>query len=267
MPDAAQRRWRWPLWLVVAAVMAGLAAFAVQARPWSQWRALIASIDPTLCDLPDLARLEAELDRSRQAEMDLRRELEDVQDDVLQQRALCRFPPAPVAPVAPPTPPVQPPAVAAAPPADPPAPAQPATPPTPPPPPRREARADLPAERWRDRDLGVLEGCWQRQTNMQVFDRDSGAVRRVRAWRLCFDGNGSGTQELQWSDGTVCRGRLRARFAADGSLQFNDSGIPCSNGAFIYRQETSCDRRDDGTARCRARQPQLGTVDESIFRR
>jgi hypothetical protein len=253
-----QAPWRWPLWLVAAAVMAALVALAVQARPLQSLRSLLARVDPTLCDLPELARMEAQLEQDRRAEMALRRELEDVQDDVLQHRALCRFP-APPAPVAPP------PVIAATPPTPASPPATPQAPPAPPP--QQQARADLPAERWRERDLGILEGCWQRQTNMQVFDRDSGAVRRVRRWQLCFDGNGSGTQELQWSDGTVCRGRLRARFAADGSLQFNDSGIPCSNGAFIYRQETACERRDDGTARCRARQPQLGTVDESIFRR
>ena len=53
----------------------------------------------------------------------------------------------------------------------------------------------------------------------------------------------------------------------DGDLAFSDRGMQCTNGGRIFRQETTCTRRDDGTAHCVARQPERGTRDERIFRR
>ena len=101
-------------------------------------------IDPTLA-------LKASLDEAADDEKKLKAELAALQADLRNKLALCK-------PVEPPKPPPPPPPVAKAP---------------PPPPP-------LPADRWAQKDLGMLQGCWRLGHDTQGNIGMGGRVRMMR---------------------------------------------------------------------------------------
>lgn len=231
---------RWPLWLAAAVLAIAFAAsLSWFARPaLSRFASGLA--DPALCDLPaDLAAREAAGDAGREEEVRLRRELAAVEDEVLRRRALCRIPPDP--------PPPPPPQVATPEPVPPPAPDPPRT-------------AALPEDRWRARDVGMLEGCW-------ILGRDARATLAtpngvipgtVRAGRLCFGANGQGTRDArqEFQDGTRvnCRAPVTASFDGQGRLQTRQPQVRCNPPNVEWRAQPNwltCERRDDDTAICR----------------
>jgi hypothetical protein len=130
--------------------------------------------------------------------------------------------------------------------------APPAAPPAPPP------VASLPADRWDRRDLGMLEGCWNRETSMQTVDRRTGQVNRVTRWVTCFDRQGVGRQQVTYASGMTCSGPVRAEFLPSGRLAINDTA-PCGGaGVQIPPVQYDCQRIDDGLAICDFHQPQGG---------
>jgi hypothetical protein len=138
--------------------------------------------------------------------------------------------------------------------------------PPPPPPPK----VDFDAERWRNKDLSVLEGCWRlgRDAPMARYESDGTLVESgctQNAGRLCFDRSGNGVNEERTfcpSGMTFdCRAPLTARFANDGSIEAYQPDAPfgCNNGQnrLSWRRLT-CRRVDDTKAICN-RTDRVGT--------
>lgn len=124
-------RLRWPFWLALAALILALPAIGWALRDRiPALAAVMGEIDAALCDLPNPER-ERAFAEAYDEEARLRRELAQVEQDVLARRALCRLPPPP-----------PPPQIVQAPPPPPPPPPPPqrveTPPPPPPPPPRRD---------------------------------------------------------------------------------------------------------------------------------
>lgn len=123
--------------------------------------------------------------------------------------------------------------------------------------PPRQAEAEPPAidqERWEQRDVGLLEGCWRLHSDYRVTHRDTGESVTVPYWRACFDAQGRGTQNIRMSDGTTCEGSVRAEFRENGKLRLRDAGdTPCSGGRRLLRRDGDCDLDGAGGANCELR--------------
>lgn len=140
------------------------------------------------------------------------------------------------------------------------------TPEPPPPPPRDETTIDEDA--WRNRDLAVLDGCWELETNMRVTNIQTGKVSHYTEWTMCFDANGAGTQNMSATNGATCNGTVSGRFLDDGQLRIDEPGdLPCSDGMDILRRVGTCTLSGDGTARCNLYQPERGGRDTVRLRR
>lgn len=228
------------------------------------------------CSVPsDDIRLLQQLATARDRERTLRLALEQARVRLTDARGQCQPEPPPVQAVVPPPeepkpapkqivvePPVPrpspPPQEAARPPA--PEPPQPQAPPAPPPP--------LPQEMWDKKDLTMLAGCWNRITDMRVFDIDTRRNIGVQSWRMCFDSHGGGNQEVVLDGGADCRGDLRAEFTADGQLRFEDlANIHCNQNRVIYRGVGSCARISETEANCWRRSVNSGSSSNWILRR
>lgn len=127
-----------------------------------------------------------------------------------------------------------------------------ALPETPPDPPR-----DIAEDRWNERDIGLLEGCWRLDSDYEMQRGRGGPVLRVRDWQMCFDAAGRGEQTQTFTDGTNCQGGITGAFGEDGRLRISDNGnVPCNNG-FIERRVGTCTLTPEGRARCTNRHPHL----------
>lgn len=227
------------LWAVLALVLAGLGLRALDACAIA-WPGASGSL--SYCPPPAPADLrDGVLDRAEAREAMLEERLERLR---LQLVSVPDCPPPPPEPVE----------VAEAPPEEP------AEPPPEP---------DIPEQEWEEQDLGLLEGCWERVTNMVVIDHETGEETPVAEWRICFDEQGNGTQELTYENGVTCSGTVTAEFRPDGRMRLIDDGdLPCSDGTRIFRGINDCRRLPDGTARCVGRQPEVGVDNiRSLFRR
>ena len=119
---------------------------------------------------------------------------------------------------------------------------------------------DIQQERWEQRDIGLLEGCWQLDSDYTMRRVGSDQTVRVQDWQMCFDARGRGEQTQVFTDGTRCAGPTQAAFAADGQLAITEAAnVPCRNGFidFIYRRNARCVLTDDGRARCSVVHPEL----------
>ncbi|MBL8835440.1 MAG: hypothetical protein JNL66_04300 [Alphaproteobacteria bacterium] len=249
IPPPPRRMWPWFLLLLLLILLLSLAL------PWlaAPLIAELARPDEGFCAIPEeQRRLVRTLDSEMGAEGQLRRELTFVEAQIAENAAACRAPAPPAIVQAPPTP------------------AAPAVPPPTPPPvspqPPATPRSDIPAERWQNREVALMQGCWNRITNMRVR-RISGEEFPVRSWRMCFDENGNGTQDLVWENGTQCHGQVRARFLPDGRLELEEAEAPCSDGSRNLRAQTECTRAADGTADCDRYIPETRGTDRGRFRR
>jgi hypothetical protein len=121
-------------------------------------------------------------------------------------------------------------------------------PPEPPPEPRPEAPID--EDRWRERDVSLLEGCWNLDSDYTMVDRRTGAPRRVASWTMCFDAQGAGRETQAFSDGVRCEGPVVGRFAGD-RLEIDElRDVPCSDGTVITRRQSRCRLVPGGRAAC-----------------
>ncbi len=242
IPPPPRRIWPWFLLLLLLVLLASLSL------PWlaAPLIAELARPGDGFCAIPEEQRiLVRSLDSEMGEEGQLRRELIFVEAQVAEKAAACRAPAPPVAQAPPPVP---------------------APTPAPPPQPPAQPRSDIPAERWQNREVALMQGCWNRITNMRVR-RISGEEFPVRSWRMCFDENGNGNQELVWENGTQCRGPVRARFLPDGRLELEEAEAPCSDGSRNLRAQTECTRANDGTADCDRFIPETRGTDRGRFRR
>ncbi|MGH7117826.1 MAG: hypothetical protein ACREFP_02335 [Acetobacteraceae bacterium] len=148
------------------------------------------------------------------------------------------------------------------------APPSPAAVPLPPAPPPA-----LPIQAWRQHDLGMLNGCWHRYTNMVTRNPYTGEVNRVASWLLCFNNSGQGVQKLVWRDGVSCTNPITAHFDPGGNLTIQDT-IPCGQsastprGLFLGRE--NCSRVSPSVASCPRTWlagPNPGSISPGMFRR
>ena len=134
-------------------------------------------------------------------------------------------------------------------------------PPPPPPPPV----GGLDAEQWAARDIRVLEGCWQLDSDYEVQEIRTRVISKVVDWRMCFNAEGSGDQDFRFDSGTTCESGSRARFNDAGQLVILDPGnVHCSDNSCIFRREIVCDLQQDGTADCLSTQPERGSGHSSV---
>jgi hypothetical protein len=128
----------------------------------------------------------------------------------------------------------------------------------------------LPHDRWERHDLSMLEGCWNRISNMTVRQEPSGIVRPVATWRICFDSAGNGTQTITLVDGSSCTGPLRATFRDELMVTLADRCLGPGFDRGFVRSEQDCSRVSDAEAQCvgtNLEGPDAGRKSESRFRR
>ena len=121
----------------------------------------------------------------------------------------------------------------------------------------------LDAEKWEDKDISVLEGCWGLSSDYQLEDRTTGEIVSVQSWEMCFDSQGNGDQQIVMSDGADCTADTLASFVEDGRLQISDLGdVQCTGGVYIYRRIMHCELEPNGEAACITEQPETGSRSE-----
>jgi hypothetical protein len=183
--------------------------------------------DPTLV-------LKASLDDAQADEKQLKAKLAALQADLRNKVAQCK----PVEPPKPPPPP--PPPVAKA--------------PSPPPP--------LPADRWAQKDLGMLQGCWRlgHDTEGSIGVNGRAASCAVKAGRICFQGNGGGERQTTAvcpGTGTIrCTAPITARFGNDTTLGTTQPAVRCDPTGTSWNgppNSLTCRRVSDVLAICRDR--------------
>lgn len=178
------------------------------------------------------AALKASLDEAFSDERKLKAELAALDADLKNKVAQCK----PVEPPKPP-PPLPPPVAKA------------------PPPP-------LPADRWAQKDLTMLQGCWRlghdTQGNIGVSGRTE--MCAVKAGRICFQGNGRGERETTAvcpRTGTIrCSAPITARFDNDSSLGTTQPPVGCNPTGTSWNgppNSLTCRRVNDALAICRDR--------------
>ena len=113
---------------------------------------------------------------------------------------------------------------------------KPVEPPKPPaPPPVAKAPPPLPADRWAQKDLGILQGCWRLGRDTQAsIAVDAGRTETcdVKAGRICFQGDGRGQRQTSAAcpgTGTVqCMAPITARFGNDNTLGTTQPAVRCT---------------------------------------
>lgn len=187
--------------------------------------------------------LKASLDEAEADGKKLRAEVVALEAEIKSKLAQCKpiEPPKPVAPPPKPPEPPKPPPVAAAPP--------------PPPPP-------LPADRWAQKDLGMLQGCWRLGRDTEGNIGVAGGTQRcaVKAGRICFGNNGGGERRTTANcpgTGTItCTAPITARFGNDNSLGTTQPAVPCNPPQTSWNgppNSLTCRRVSDTLAICRDR--------------
>ena len=133
-------------------------------------------------------------------------------------------------------------------------------PPPPPPPPPPKPKPPLDAERWNNKDLGMLKGCWQlgRESLSNLAMDGRSEQCRVPAGSICFGENGTGRRQMTQicpTGGTVtCVAPITASFGNDGSLSTTQPQVVCSDGRTTWNERPNlltCRRVNDALAVCR----------------
>jgi hypothetical protein len=177
------------------------------------------------------AALKASLDDAAAEEKTLKAELAALQADLKNKVAQCK-------PVEPPKPPPPPPVAKA-----------------PPPPP-------LPADRWAQKDLGILQGCWRlgRDAEGSVGVGGRSEICAVKAGRICFQANGGGERQTTAvcpRTGTIrCSAPITARFGNDTTLGTTQPAVNCDVAGTSWNgppNSLTCRRVNDTLAICRDR--------------
>lgn len=112
-------------------------------------------------------------------------------------------------------------------------------------------------EGFENRDVAILEGCWQLDSDYSTVNIQTGAVTRYNEWQMCFDAQGTGYQVMRSPDGTTCQSSVTGAFNTRGELTIDDlDRVPCTNGTGIFRRETICTLDEQGRANCASRHPE-----------
>jgi hypothetical protein len=216
---AAERHRPWPWHVAASAALALLLLGALAALLAGPVLGLFPRAEPVCRAEPgqmaELGELLREEDRGRS----LRRRLAELEAAIGAHRASCPLPEPPKTP-------------------------EPAKPPEP-----------LPASRWEQGDLGMLEGCWilgkESQTTLSHDFRLESCI--VEAGRVCFDANGRGTRESSNSCPTTrisCKASIEASFSG-GTLRTSQELVECMPSPFVWnRDQLTCWRVGNDLARC-----------------
>ncbi|MBK0326931.1 hypothetical protein I5535_06435 [Rhodobacteraceae bacterium F11138] len=192
------------------------------------------------CEDPELSGVRAELSLVDRANTDLNARIRGLEQDLA--ALTCEADPPPL----PPPPP----------------------PPKPKPPAKPQTPSGLKPDAFDGRDLSVMEGCWQLSSDYAVRDINTGKITRFKYWRICFDKNGNGTEQMRATDGARCNGRLTGRMPGNGSLIMREPGnLQCDNGASIFRRDVTCKLDARGNAQCDTYQPETRGRGEATLRR
>jgi hypothetical protein len=140
--------------------------------------------------------------------------------------------------------------------------ALPALPPAPAPAPAIDPNA------WAQRDLRLLEGCWDLDSDYAVRNIQTGQITNYTEWTICFDAAGIGQAAMLATNGMTCEGPIRGAFATDGRLAVTEgANLQCSDDTFIYRRELACALAPDGGASCDVSQREVGSTTTVRLRR
>jgi hypothetical protein len=145
-----------------------------------------------------------------------------------------------------------------------------ADPPVPPPPPPKkpETPSGLAPDAFDSADISVMEGCWELSSNYAVRDINTGRITRFRYWRICFDTNGNGTEQMRSTDGVRCDGTLKGQMRGNGTLFMREPGnLQCDNGSSIFRRDVTCKLDARGNANCDTYQPETNGRGAATLRR
>ena len=174
--------------------------------------------------------MKASLERDQADGEALQAELVALQGDIAKKVAACR-PPEPPKPIEPP---------------------KPAEAPKPPP--------ALPADRWAQKDLGLLDGCWKlgRDTKGSIGANGRSEACDIRAGEICFRGGGRGerkTTAVCPGTGTItCAAPITAKFGNDSTLSTTQPAARCSPTQTVWNgapNGLTCRRVSDTLALCR----------------
>lgn len=143
-----------------------------------------------------------------------------------------------------------------------PEPAQPPRPTAPPTP------SGLAPDAFDEADISVMKGCWQLTSNYAVREINTGVITRFKYWRICFDENGNGTQEMRSTNGVQCKGRITGRMPGNGRLTMREPGnLQCDNDSSIFRRDITCSLDSRGNAQCDTYQPETNGRSAATLRR
>lgn len=127
---------------------------------------------------------------------------------------------------------------------------------------------EIDRDAWQDRQIKVLDGCWNLSSNFSTVNSETGEKSVYRSWQMCFDADGNGQEIMRSDSGSVCQGPVTGRFQPDGSVLIREpSDLTCSDGGGLYRLESRCTLTGTGGASCRVTQPERGTQTTVEFRR
>ncbi len=141
-------------------------------------------------------------------------------------------------------------------------------PPPPPPPPKPKTPSGLAPDAFNDRDISVMEGCWQLSSNYAVREINTGQITRFKYWRICFDSNGNGTEVMRSTNGVRCKGRLKGKMPGNGKLTMREPGnLQCDNDSSIFRRDITCTLDGAGKAQCDTYQPETKGRSAATLRR
>ena len=128
-------------------------------------------------------------------------------------------------------------------------------------PPKPKAPPPLPADRWAQKDLGMLQGCWKlgQDTQASIGVRGRSEKCAVKAGRICFGGNGSGerrtTAVCPGTTGTItCTAPITARFGNDSTLGTTQPAVMCNPAQASWNgppNSLTCRRVSETLALCR----------------
>lgn len=120
--------------------------------------------------------------------------------------------------------------------------------------------APLPAERWEKKDLSMLEGCWQLGRDTTTTRTIARGTERctVKAGKLCFGADGSGSREMTMvcpTGGTVrCAAPIKAHFGSGTTLGTTQPQVKCEPASTVWhgpQNSLTCQRKSDTLASCR----------------
>ena len=143
-------------------------------------------------------------------------------------------------------------------------------PPPPPPPPPKPKPVEapkpppaIPADRWANKDLGLLEGCWRlgRDGVTDLVADDGTFIEKcaVKTGSICFGTDGQGRREAYEicpsdSGPTTCRAPITASFGGDGRLYTKQPHVMCDPPVHGWSgspgNDLVCDRVSDDLVMC-----------------